>query len=135
MAQVGTETLIHVKPVRRKLWGYHSMQGWYFAPDIKHYCIIKTVIDTGVVRLTDTFKFKHHAIKNPIFTPVDRIVKSTQALSLTVQGNNDVPPDELESITKIQALVLGNNKNGTTKYKRVEPVNVPTPINNDQTSQ
>ena len=38
-------------------------------------------------------------------------------------------------MTKIQALILGNNKNGTTKDKTVEPVNFPTTINNNHPSQ
>ena len=55
VAPVGTETLIHIKPVRRQSWGYHAIQGWYFAPALKHYRIIKTVTDTGAVKLTGTF--------------------------------------------------------------------------------
>ena len=63
MSPVGTETLIHIKPFRCKSWGYHAMQGWYFAPALKHNRVIKTVTDTGSVILTETFKFKHHEIK------------------------------------------------------------------------
>ena len=48
MAPVGTETLIHLKPIRRQSWGYHAMKGWYFAPALKHYRVIKTVTDTGL---------------------------------------------------------------------------------------
>ena len=62
------------------------MQGWYFAPDLKHYRVIKTVTDTGAVRLTETFKFKRHAIKTPTVNPAEILVKSTQALSLTIQA-------------------------------------------------
>ena len=58
MAPVGTENIIHAKPVRRQSWIYHAMQGWYFPPSLKHYRVIKTVTDTVSVRLTDTFKFK-----------------------------------------------------------------------------
>ena len=46
MYPVGTENLIRIKPVRRQLWGYHSIQGWYFAPSLKHDCVIKIVTDT-----------------------------------------------------------------------------------------
>ena len=91
------------------------MQGWYFAPDLKHYCVIETVTDTGVVRLTDTLKFKNHAIKTPTFNLSEIILKATQTLSLIIQAKNDAPPDELEAITNLQDLILGNNKNGHTK--------------------
>ena len=43
---------------------------------------------------------------------------------------NYAPPDELEAITNLQAIILDNNKNGQTKDKTVETVNVPTPIYN-----
>ena len=55
--------LIHVKSIRIQSWGYHSMQGWYFSLSLKHYRSFKRVIDTAAVRLTGTFKFKHHEIK------------------------------------------------------------------------
>ena len=63
------------------------------------------------------------------------LVKSTQALSLTIQANDYSPSDGLEAITKLHALILCNNNNGTTKYKTVEPVNVPTPIKNNRPIQ
>ena len=85
--------------------------------------------------MTDTFKFKHHAIKNPIVTSSDKILKATQSLALTIEANNDAPPDKLEATTNLQALILGNNNNDHKKYKTVEPVNVPTPIKNAQPSK
>ena len=36
MAPVGTEMLMHLKPVRRHSWGYHALKTWYFAPALKH---------------------------------------------------------------------------------------------------
>ena len=83
---VGTETPIRVKPVRCQSWRYHTMLGWYFSPALKHYCVIKIVIYTGAVILTETFKFKRHAIKTPTVNPAEILVKSTQALSLTIQA-------------------------------------------------
>ena len=61
------------------------MQGWYFPPTLKNYRVIKTVTDTGAIRLTDNFTSKNHAIKNPKFTPVERIVKATESISLTTK--------------------------------------------------
>ena len=73
MYPVGTETLIHVKPVRLQSWGYHAMQGWYSPPALKHYRVIKTVTETGALILTVTFKLKNHASKTPTVPPSDRI--------------------------------------------------------------
>ena len=111
------------------------MRGWYFAPSLNHYHVIKTFIDTGAVKLTDSFRFKNHAIKPPTVTTTGRIVKSTQSLDLTIQGKNDTPPYELEAITYLQDLILGNNKNSHTKDKTVEPANVSTPTNNANISE
>ena len=85
MAPVGTETPFHVKPICRQSWGYHAMKVWYFSPSLKHYRVIKTVTYTGDVRLTDTFKFKHHSIKTPTVNPADKMLKAKQALALTIQ--------------------------------------------------
>jgi hypothetical protein len=32
MAPVGTEMLMHLKPIRRGTWDYHALKAWYFAP-------------------------------------------------------------------------------------------------------
>ena len=44
---------------------------------------------------------------------------------------NYAPPDEIEAITNLQAIILGRNKNGHTKDKTMEQFNVPLQINND----
>ena len=54
---------------------------------------------------------------------------------MTIQANNDAPQDELEAITNLKDIILGNKNNGITKDKAVEPVNVTTPINNAQPSK
>ena len=67
------------------------MQGWYFPSAHKHYRVIKKFIDTVSVKLTDTFKFKHNAIKNPTVTPEEIILKATQEPELNLQARNDAP--------------------------------------------
>ena len=68
MAPFGTKTLIHLKNVSRHTWGYHALKAWYNGPSLKHYRIIKSVAEFGALRLSDTFKFKHHAITTPTVT-------------------------------------------------------------------
>ena len=125
MAPVGTETLIHLKPIRRQSWGYHAMKGWYFAPALKHYRVIKTVTDTGAVRLTDTFKFKHHALQLPEITQTDRIVKATQALTRTLKGNTTSPPDEMAAIAQLRAIILGSHLDQSEDNDAEEEPNIP----------
>ena len=54
MAPIGTEMLMHLKPIRRNTWAYHALKSWYIAPALKHYRVIKGITDSGAVRLTDT---------------------------------------------------------------------------------
>ena len=92
---VGTETMIHLKPVLWHTWSYHAVKSWYFAPSLKHYRVIKTTNKARTVRTTDTWKYNHHSIKTPTFTPVDRIIKATKIFLTEIQCHNDAPQDEL----------------------------------------
>ena len=56
MAPVGNETMIRLKPMRQHTWSYHVVKAWYFAPSLKHYCVIKPTNEAGTVRTTDTWK-------------------------------------------------------------------------------
>ena len=84
MSPVGTETLIHLKPVRRHTWGYHTLKSWYIRPSLKYYHAIKGVTESGAVRLSGTFKFKHHALTTPNATPLDRMNKATRDLATAI---------------------------------------------------
>jgi hypothetical protein len=40
LAPLGTEVLVHLKPTRRKSWGYHAAKMWYLSHAANHYqCI------------------------------------------------------------------------------------------------
>ena len=75
MSPVGTEMMIHLKPLCWHTWIYYSVKAWYFSPSLKHYRVINTTNESGTVRTTDTWKYDHHSIKNPIVMPVNRIIK------------------------------------------------------------
>ena len=77
------------------------MNSWYFAPALKHYCIIKAVTETRDVRLSDTFKLKNHVLQAPRVSPTEFIVKYTQALAQIIEGKNDASLDELATIANI----------------------------------
>ena len=80
MASVGTEMLIHLKPVRRHSWGYHALKAWFIGPSLKHYHVIKGVTKSGAVRLSDTFKSKYHSLTTPTVAPLERVIKATLPL-------------------------------------------------------
>ena len=65
MAPVGTEMRMHLKSIRRGTWDYHALKAWYFAPALNHCRFIKGVMESGRVRITDTWKFNHHAPPRP----------------------------------------------------------------------
>ena len=56
MAPVGTETIIHLKPLRRHTWSYHAFKAWYFSPSFKQYLVIKITNKAGLLHTTDTWK-------------------------------------------------------------------------------
>ena len=109
MAPVGTETMIHLKPVRRHTCSYHAVKAWYFALSLKHCCVIKTTNKSETVRTTDTWNYNHHSIKTPTVTPVDIIIKATTNLAIAIQCHNDAPQYELEAIEHLRALTTGNS--------------------------
>ena len=98
MAPVGTETMIHLKPMRRHTWSYPEVKAWYFAPSLKHYPVIKTTNEAGTVHTTDMWKYNHHFIKTPTVTPVGRIMEAKKHLATAIQRHNNAPKDELQSI-------------------------------------
>ena len=125
MAPVGTETMIHLKPVRRHTWIYHTVKAWYFVPSLKQYRVIKTTNEAGTVRTTDTWKYNHHSIKTPTVTPVERITKATKYLATAIQFHNDAPQDELQAIEHLRALIIGNS--APISHQATEQKLEPTP--------
>ena len=123
MAPVGTEMLMHLKPIRRGTWDYHAVKAWYFAPALQHYRVIKGVLESGAVRITDTWKFKHHTLRVPHVSATDRIVKATKHLATAIAGEQPEAPDELAAIEDLRALILG----GFTASPTIPPTNVPSP--------
>jgi hypothetical protein len=90
MAPPRTEVLIHLKPACRKSWSFHASKGWYIGPSLKHYrCIRALMEDTGSEGLTDTFRFKHHAMPVPQITATDRIIAATRALTAAIAGSQE----------------------------------------------
>ena len=109
MAPMGTEMLMHLKPVQHHSWGYHALKAWYIGPARKHYRVLKGVTDSGAVRLNDTWKFKHHSLTIPTITATDRIVKATQDLTAAIGGRNNSPWDKLEAIEDLRVLIYGSS--------------------------
>ena len=126
MAPLGTEVLVHMKPNRRSTWGYHASKAWYLSHSPNHYrCIRVLMADTGGERITDTFRYNHHAIPVPKITATDRILDATARLTAAINGVQEAPPDELAAIESLRTLLLGEVP---PPEPTATPVTAPRPI-------
>jgi hypothetical protein len=58
--------------------------------------------DIGGERVTDTFRYNHHAIPVPKITATDRILDATARLTVAIEGVQEAPPDELATIQALR---------------------------------
>jgi hypothetical protein len=63
--------------------------------------------DTGGERITDTFRFKSHAIPVPEITATNRIIDTTTRLTAAIAGIQDAPPIFFSAIQSLCTLLLG----------------------------
>jgi hypothetical protein len=118
MAPLGTEVLVHMKSNQQRMWGYHASEAWYLSHAANHYrCIQVLMADTGGKRITDTFRFKHHAIPVPEISATNRIINATTRLTAAIVGFQDAPPNKMEAIQSLRTLLLG----------KIAPLPLPTP--------
>jgi hypothetical protein len=73
--------------------------------------------NTGSKRISNTFRFKHHAIPVPEITATNRIIDATTRLTAAIDGIQDAPPNKMEAIQSLCTLLLGE----------VSPLPPPTP--------
>jgi hypothetical protein len=93
MAPLGTEVLVRMELNQQSTWGYHASKGWYLLHAANHYhCIQVLMAKTGGERITDMFRFKHHAIPVPEKTATNRIIDATTRLTTSIAGIQDTPP-------------------------------------------
>ena len=73
-------------PTEEKTWGFHAKKSWYIGPYFDHYRTVQGFLpSTGAVRLSDTVKFKHHAIEIPTLTPADQIFEAAKQLAVAIR--------------------------------------------------
>jgi hypothetical protein len=125
MAPLGTEVLVHMKPNQGCTWGYYASKVWYLLHALNHYhCIQVLMADTGNERITNTFRFKHHAIPVPEITATDRIINATSRLTAAIAGVQDAPLNEMEANQSFHTLLLGK----VTPLPSLTPSFLPTPL-------
>ena len=64
---------------------------------------------TGSKRLSDSVKFKHHAIAIPELTPSDRILEAARQLDSAIkQQSKEAPMDEITAVEILRKVLTGN---------------------------
>jgi hypothetical protein len=102
MALLGTEVLVHQKPGRRKTWGYHAAKAWYLSHAAAHYhCICVIMKEMGGERITDTFRYQHHAIPDLVITATDCILEATHHLANAINRVQEAPLDKMAAIQSL----------------------------------
>jgi hypothetical protein len=103
---------------------YHASKAWYLLHPANHYrCIRVIMADTGGKRITDKFRFKHHAIPVPEITATNRIINATARLTAAIAGVQDAPPSKMEAIQSLCTLLLGK----VAPFPPPTPSIIPTP--------
>ena len=112
IAPPGSEMLMHEKPNRRRTWGFNAKKAWYLGPCFQHYRSFRGILpSTGGERISDTVKFRHHAINIPSLTPADRILEAAKQLDAAIkQQPKKAPMDEITAIELLRQVVLGETK-------------------------
>ena len=136
--------LMHEKPNRRRTWGLNAKKAWYLGPCFQHYRTFRGILpSTGGERISDTVRFKHHAISMPKITPADRILDAARNLDHAIrQQPKTAPLDELKAIELLREVLLGETKqplpktapqqrtDSRTKVASPTPTTNPPPHNN-----
>jgi hypothetical protein len=73
--------------------------------------------NTGSKRITNTFRFKHHAIPVLEITATNGIIDATTRLTAAISAIQDAPPNKMEAIQSLRTLLLSE----------VAPLPPPTP--------
>ena len=112
IAPPGSEMMIHEKTGRRRTFGMNAQKAWYLGPCLQHYRTFRGVLPTtGGEQLSDTVKFRHHAIAIPQLTPADRILEAARNLDDAIrQQPKQAPLDEITAIELLREILLGERK-------------------------
>ena len=82
LGPVGSQVLIHAKPITRRSWDFQAKQGFYIGPVLDSYRCFKLVnADTKSQRISDTVEFRHKCLAIPALTSEDRIIQGLQQVA------------------------------------------------------
>ena len=101
LAPPGTKIQVQIKSGQRGSWSYHSEDGWYIGPALKHYRCIKCYIpSTRRERIADTVTFFPTIIPFPAVTLADFLRQATSDILTILQHPPIFPALECGDETK-----------------------------------
>ena len=75
LAPPGTRVLVHEKPLQRRSWAPHGVDGWYVGPAMRHYRCYKCCVSaTNSDRIADTVDFFPQHCAPPALSSKDTTV-------------------------------------------------------------
>ena len=88
LAPIGCAVQINEKLSKWKMWGVHSVDGWYLQTSPHHYrCFEVWSKDTGAEQVSDTVFFKHKHITNPTVSPEDAVAQAEKELTAAFKSS------------------------------------------------
>ena len=103
--------LMHGKSENRSSFGFNAKEAYSIGSCFRHYRTFRGLLPlTGGKRLSDSVKFKHHAIVIPNLTPENRILEATRQFDSTIkQQPKQAPMDETIVIEILRDVLTGEN--------------------------
>ncbi len=98
------ESLVHVKPHKRRTYAQHCEKGFVIGTLFEHYqCQKIWMKDMHGMRILGAVWFKHKYLTNPSVTPEDRIIAAIGELAKTLRTN--ISPQLYDNtVDKLQKL-------------------------------
>ena len=104
---------MHAKPENIFSFGFNAKKAYYIGPcSFKHCRTFKGLVQsTNGKRISDSVKFKHHAITIPNLTPADRMLEATRQVESAIkQQPKKAPMDEITAIEMLKQVLAGEQK-------------------------
>jgi hypothetical protein len=124
----GMESLMHVKPHKRRTYAQHCDKGFVIGTSFEHYrCQKIWMKDTHDMRISGAVWFKHKNLTNLSVTPEDQIIAAIGGLAKTLRTNipSQLHDDTVDKLPKLQDILQPRPDSGIKHIPLQTPVQVP----------
>jgi hypothetical protein len=125
---IGIESLVHVKPHKRRTYAQHCKKDFVIGTLFEHYqCQKIRMKDTHDMRILGAVWFQHKYLTNPSVTPEDQIIAAIGGLAKTLRTN--IPPqlhdNTVDKLQKLQDILQPKPDGGIKSTPLQTPAQVP----------